>query len=68
MFTLFTALNNSWCPFFFEDMKQGNRENLRDKAGNFLELFTVLSVGFVLLASEVYRYVYFPGISGEARC
>ena len=49
-------------------MKQGNRENLRDKAGNFLELFTVLSVGFVLLASEVYRYVYFPGISGEARC
>lgn len=58
MFTLFTALNNSWCPFFFEDMKQGNRENLRDKAGNFLELFTVLSVGFVLLASEVYRYVY----------
>lgn len=58
MFTLFTALNNSWCPFFFEDMKQGNRENLREKAGNFLELFTVLSVGFVLLASEVYRYVY----------
>lgn len=58
MFTLFTALNNAWCPFFFEDMKQGNRENLRDKAGNFLELFTVLSVGFVLLASEVYRYVY----------
>ena len=58
MFTLFTALNNSWCPFFFEDMKQGNRENLREKAGNFLELFTVLSAGFVLLASEVYRYVY----------
>ena len=58
MFTLFTALNNSWCPFFFEDMKQGNRENLREKAGDFLELFTVLSVGFVLLASEVYRYVY----------
>lgn len=55
-------------PLFFEDMKQGNRENLREKAGDFLELFTVLSVGFVLLASEVYRYVYVSRDSGEAPC
>ncbi|MDD5864121.1 MAG: oligosaccharide flippase family protein [Firmicutes bacterium] len=55
MYTLFAALNNSWCPFFFEDMKQGNREGLREKTENFLELYTVLSVGFVLLAREVYR-------------
>ena len=55
MFTIFSALNNSWCPFFFEDMKQGEREKVRQKAGNFLELFTVLSVGFILLAPEVYR-------------
>lgn len=57
MFTIFTALNNSWCPFFFEDAKQGNREQVREKAKNFLELFTVLSVGFILLATEVY-YLY----------
>lgn len=55
MFTIFTALNNSWVPFFFEDMKQGRRERLRGQARNFLELFTVLSVGFVLLATEVYH-------------
>lgn len=55
MFTIFAALNNSWCPFFFEDMKQGSRDNLRERAENFLELFTVLCVGFVLLAREVYR-------------
>ena len=55
MFTIFTALNNSWCPFFFEDMKQKAQTNLREKAENFLELFTVLSVGFVLLAREVYH-------------
>ena len=55
MFTIFGALNKSWVPFFFEDMKQGRREELKDQAKNFLELFTVLSVGFILLATEVYH-------------
>lgn len=55
VFTVFQALNNTWCPFFFEDMKQGDRENILAKAKNFLELFTVLALGFILLAPEVYR-------------
>lgn len=55
MFTIFSALNNTWCPFFFEDMKNGQREKVEGKARNFLELFTVLSVGFILLAREVYH-------------
>ena len=54
MFVLFGALNNSWCPFFFEDKKQGDTEALRGRAANFLELFTVLAVGFILLSREVY--------------
>ena len=55
MFTIFGALNNTWCPFFFEDMKQGDRGKLSSKATNFLELFTVLCVGFILLSREVYH-------------
>ena len=55
MFTIFGALNNSWVPFYFDDMKQQRREAMRRQAGNFLELFTVLSVGFILLAPEVYH-------------
>lgn len=55
VFTIFTALNSSWCPFFFDDMKMGNRENVREKAKNYLELFTVLAVGFILLSKEVYQ-------------
>ena len=34
MFTLFTALNNSWCPFFFEDMKRQPGESA-GKGGEF---------------------------------
>lgn len=55
IFTIFTALNNSWVPFFFDDMKDGKRENAVRQAEHFLELFTVLSVGFVLLVREVYQ-------------
>lgn len=55
MFTIFGALNNSWVPFFFDDMKQGRRDSLKKQSENFLELFTVLSVGFILLATEVYH-------------
>ncbi|MGM9603498.1 MAG: lipopolysaccharide biosynthesis protein [Faecousia sp.] len=66
MFTIFNALNNSWVPFFFDDMKQGSRENVVRQSKNFLELFTVLSLGFVLLVREVYHIYadreFWPGL------
>lgn len=66
MFTIYAALNNSWVPFFFDDMKQGRREAVSRQSKNFLELFAVLSMGFVLLVPEVYRVYaspeYWPGI------
>lgn len=55
LFTIFHSLNNTWVPFFFEDMKQGEQEKIRISAVNFLELFTILAMGFVLLAPEVFR-------------
>ena len=55
MFTIFGALNTSWCPFFFDDMKFHRKENACRQAGNFLELYTVLSMGFLLLHQEVYH-------------
>ena len=57
LFIIFGALNRTWCPFFFEEMKQGQRESMLAKTRNFLELFTVLACGFMLLTPEVY-YVY----------
>lgn len=55
MFTIFGALNTTWTPFYFEDMRQGNKEKMRAQATNFLELYTVLSIGFILLTTEVYH-------------
>lgn len=57
LFIIFGALNRTWCPFFFEEMKQGKRDAMLSKTRNFLELFTVLACGFMLLTPEVY-YVF----------
>ena len=66
MFTIFNALNNSWVPFFYDDMKQDRREDIVCRGSRFLELFTVLSMGFVLLVREVYHLYaeasYWPGL------
>ena len=59
LFVLFNALNNTWCPFFFDEFKQGQTEAVLGKTRNFLEVFTVLACGFILLAPEVY-HVYVP--------
>ena len=55
LYTIFTALNNTWVPFFYEDTKQENAGAVRSSAKNYLELFTVLSAGFILLSTEVYH-------------
>ena len=55
MFTIFTAINTSWVAFFFQDMKQDRRDTVLRQSKNFLELYTVLASGFILLAPEVFR-------------
>lgn len=55
IFTIYGALNKSWVPFFFDDMKSGNTEAVFVKTKNYLELFTVLAIGFVLLTKEVFH-------------
>ena len=55
LFIIFGALNRTWCPFFFEEMKEGKLEAMMQKSRNFLELFTILSCGFILLTPEVYH-------------
>ncbi|MDD7260576.1 MAG: oligosaccharide flippase family protein, partial [Eubacteriales bacterium] len=37
LYTIFTALNNTWVPFFYEDTKQGNADAVRSGAENYLE-------------------------------
>ena len=53
--TIWAAFNRSWTPFFYEYMKQGQIDKIRKHSKNYIELFTILCIGFVLLAREVFH-------------
>lgn len=53
--TLWNALNNSWVPFYYEYTRQNQIVEMRKHAKNYIELFTILCMGFILLSSEVFH-------------
>lgn len=53
--TVWTALNNSWTPFYYKLSAEKEFKELRIRSKNYVELFTVLAIGFVLLSPEVFR-------------
>lgn len=59
MFVIFEALNRTWCAFFFDEFRN-QREKVLVRTRNFLELYTVLAAGFLLLCREVYHIYVGP--------
>lgn len=51
--TLLTALNNSWCPFYYDDLQNESWNKLNNKIKNYTEFFSVLAIGFLLVAKEI---------------
>lgn len=57
--TLWNALNNSWVPFYYEYTRLGQIDKIKKHAYNYIELFTIITIGFILLAKEVFHvYAY----------
>jgi len=50
---ILAALNNTWIPFYFDDLNENAQERLNKKVKNYLELYTVIVCGFLLLSREV---------------
>lgn len=48
-----TALNTTWCPFYYDDLNENAYEKLRRKCRNYLELFTVVACGFLMVSREI---------------
>lgn len=53
--TIYHALNNSWVPFYYEYTRKSQIKEMRKHARNYIELFTIVSMGFILLAREVFH-------------
>ena len=54
--TLWSALNNSWVPFYYEYTRTEQLGEMKKHARNYIELFTILTMGFMLLAREVFHF------------
>ena len=53
--TIWNAFNNSWVPFYYEYTRQNQIDEMKRHARNYMELFTIISMGFVLLSREVFH-------------
>lgn len=53
--SVYNALNNSWVPFYYEYTRQDQIDELKKHARNYIELFTIIAMGFILLAREVFH-------------
>ena len=49
------AFNNSWVPFYYEYTRQNQIDTMRHHARNYIELFSIITVGFILLSPEVFH-------------
>lgn len=52
---IFNALNTTWVPFYHDDIKEGRLDRLKAKTNNYLFLFTLLCIGFIMAMPEVVK-------------
>jgi O-antigen/teichoic acid export membrane protein len=66
VFILWVSFNTTWIPFYYEYKKNNQRDVLLLRTKNYITVFSILAMGFMLLAPEVYRVMapqeYWPGI------
>ena len=52
---IYNAFNNTWVPFYYDDVHSGNIEQIYKRSKNYIFIFTALSMGFMLLAPDVIK-------------
>lgn len=55
MSIIWTTFNKTWVPFYCEYMRQEDGNSIKKHSKNYVELFSVLTLGFMLLTPEVFK-------------
>ena len=53
--SIYSALNNSWIPFYYRYIQENEAEKLKTRAGNYIKLYTIICCGFLLMYPEVFK-------------
>jgi len=60
------ALDKSWIPFYFDYLKKGDSEEIKKHVSNYMILFVVICMGFLLLCKDVFQIYadreFWPGL------
>lgn len=63
---IYGALNVAWSPFYYDFKRHNKNEDIIIHSRRYIKFFTSLTIGFVLLAYDVYRIiapsVYYNGV------
>lgn len=49
------ALNNTWVPFYYDELRAGKLDVIREKSKNYILIFTIIHIVFLLWAPEVIK-------------
>lgn len=52
---VWSALNNTWLPVYYDDMQAGDHDAILKRSQNYIFLYTVLTVGFLMVAPEIIK-------------
>ncbi|MCH5191132.1 MAG: oligosaccharide flippase family protein [Oscillospiraceae bacterium] len=52
---VWNALNNTWVPVYYDHMKAGDYGVIKKRTKNYIFLFTVLTMGFLMICPEVVK-------------
>lgn len=52
---IYNAFNNTWVPFYYDDVHAGNIDQIHKRSRNYIFVFTAISMGFMLLAPDVIK-------------
>lgn len=55
--SVLSTLGNSWCPFYMDNLDSKNYSNLNKMVKNYVQVFTVITIGFLMLAREM-TYIF----------
>lgn len=55
MTAILNALNNSWCPFLYDRLESKSYTDLNKKVENYVQVFSVITIGFLMLSREVVK-------------
>ena len=65
--TIWGALNNTWVPFYYDDVKAGRIDAIHEKSRHYIFLYVIILMVFILWAPEVIELfapkAFWPAIS-----